>query len=306
MNNKFPVPIPGKRKTLYYTVTRRTLTPQTYERLPKLFPGIDQVPPILNIYRILHFQRYILENGDGAFEKSPIIIIPKHISQEEKLIQIIYACSGLLSRKTLRWTYPPDMNLKEFELLPYLWTLLTYKEETIIRESLKKELYKLLKVKYRKNSNLKNNEFLHIRGNVRYKLKCPLETSLDTLRTKVKEERHDILDRDWSSQTGGIPDTVRKDIFRTMLSITEKYLVTEVKGQYDIIMMVNGGKGWKGLNEDDKRECKAQYKSYKIDPYSGIMQKISSSSSSITTTPPSSFISSSAASSSEEELHCKR
>ena len=336
MNPKFSVSIPGKRKKIYYTVTRQTLKPQVSNRLPTYFPGINQVPPIINFWRILRILSIVLNKKK---EKTIKYIIPKHISEDEKLVQIIYACSGLLSRKTLRWTEPVDINYsaEDCEIMGYLWTLLTYKEygsNYIIHDSLKNELYNLFKI-YRKDSNLPEQfPYYDVHLEIKYELIRPLEDSFKKLQTKLKEEYRNkhhgrsILDPDWSSETGGIPDAKRKEILEMMIKITRDYLLKKVGGTtYKMVMMVNGKKGWQKLRPEYKPDCESQYAYYEIDPYSGAMtrqdsivhtdfyrhhrQQSANASASASASASRTYISSPAASSSSDEddtitLRCRK
>ena len=288
MKPKFSVPISGKRKRIYYTLNNQKLTDGAIKSMSYVFPGIDFVPPILNIFRLLYIKYYLSKKGvyeDKEYDN----IINKNISNEEKLIQIIYACSGLLTRKTISWTfvYPlSEVGAEDMKLVFYLWTLLTYREDDpdsnyLIRESLKRDLYKLYKVykktQYEEEDDMKN-AFI-IAETLFYKFKEPMDISFEKLKTELAKKfaqkyNKNILSYNWSSQGGGIPDLIRKDIYTMMLHILRDKLLERTDANLNVnklILMVNGRKGFNTLSAQAKRHINTDYQYFQIDPYSGIM-----------------------------------
>lgn len=116
---KFQYKLYGKHKIFNISFRTPHITKTQHNKLREYFPGIDNVPLKVNIYRIICF--YVTFNRvNGNYRH---IIVPQNLETDKKIIRLIYACSGLIRGNSFAWdvyNFDEDGDTLEIFLSEYI------------------------------------------------------------------------------------------------------------------------------------------------------------------------------------------
>ena len=287
---KINVPI-GEAKIMTLSGRHRTLGERMKWKLPFLFPGINHMPLILNIYRFIELQK-LSQN-----RKQPkTLIIPKNLSERERIARIIYSCSGLITGKTLSWMVPEwifsrrsEEQFKSYHTqLTLLWTFLTAlqgtrQEEETIADSLKAQMYRWWQVNH---NDLRDDpltdedptgwERFRTQGQIEKSTPYyshPILTRLGgKLQALYREKFHtDLKTETWDRNAKGIPQDRHKAIFFFLLEAFYENIARPMEQKRIDFYFFNNVTRTRGVARSLPEDIETGYALYTFDSQSGGM-----------------------------------